>query len=119
MTLRPSLFIILVTLCLGLAGCFPAPRVVQPKARFLVQDASGHPLEGATVTLATHRMPFPSPLGRTMTEFRTDAAGKVSLREKHIWEMQALLPDGTSWYEWIYCIEKPGYRPVFSVEPKF
>jgi hypothetical protein len=89
---------------------------MRPKARFLVQDASGQPIEDATITLATHRMRFGE---RVLTQYRTDAAGKVSLRAKHTWKWQILLPDGVTWYEWIYCIDKPGYRPAFEVNPDF
>jgi hypothetical protein len=111
--------IIVLKFCVGLAGCFPAPVTVQPKAQFLVRDAGGQPIQGASVTLATHRMPFPSNRTRTLRQYETDAAGKVSLRTKRTWEWKVLLPDGSSWYSWIYCIDKPGYRPVFSVQPDF
>jgi hypothetical protein len=116
--LRLSL-IVVMTPCVLLAGCFPAPVPVQPKAQFLVRDANGHPIENAVVTLATHRMPFPSASERTLSHFRTDAAGKVTLKTKRTWELQVMLPDGSSWYEWIYCIEKPGHRAVFSTSPDF
>ena len=107
---------LIAALCLGLAGCYPALRTVQPKARFVVQDASQHPIEGATVMLVTRRMWLGA---QTMTPFRTDAAGKISLRATHQWEWQVMLPDGVSWYEWSYCIEKPGYRAVAELKPEF
>ena len=103
-------------LCLGLAGCYPALRTVQPRARFVVQDASQHPIEGAAVMLGTRHMWFGA---KTLTQFRTDAVGKVSLRATHRWEWQVMGPDGFSWYGWSYCIEKQGYRAVAELNPVF
>jgi hypothetical protein len=109
----PSLAIVV---SLALTGCYPALRATQPHARFSVQDTDKHPIEGATIMLATWRGWY----GRqTVEEYRTDAAGKFLLPSKHSWEWQIMLPDGRSWYEFSYCIEKPGYRAISEPRPNF
>jgi hypothetical protein len=105
--------------CLALGACFPALKVVQPRADFIVRDAAGAAVENAAVTLATFRYPFPFARSTTLATYRTDMTGTVSLRKKRKWLWQVLLPDGVSWYNWAYCVEKPGYRAAAAVEPDF
>jgi hypothetical protein len=111
--------LIAVTACAGLTGCYPALKVSQPNVRLIVRDAQGEPVQNATVTLATYRNTLPALYPATVATYQTDAAGKLSLRKRRTWEWQLMLPDGMVWYSWAYCIEKPGYRAVASVQPDF
>jgi len=103
---------------LWLTGCYPAFRTVQPKVKLVVQDPSGRPVEGATFTLATYRYPFVLPATTKLDRYETNAAGVVSIPRRGDWQMEILLPDGSSWYVWRYCIEKAGYRAIASEETR-
>jgi hypothetical protein len=104
---------------LGLSGCYPALRTEQPKVMLRVHDESGRPIKDATFTLATYRYPFPSPRTTKLLTQYTDAGGVVSLSKKRKWQWEILLPDGSAWYEWGFCLEKPGYRAVASADADF
>ena len=91
-------------------------RTEQPKFDLRVRDESGHPVKDASVTFATYRYPFPSSGTTTLAIHHTNAAGVVSLLKKSRWQMEILLPDGSAWYAWRYCIEKAGYRAFASAE---
>ena len=104
---------------LCLSGCYPALRTVQPTAKIVVHDDAGRPLENATFTLATYRYPFPSPRSTQLAQFQSDAAGAVSIPWRGVVQMEVLLPDGSAWYQWGYCIEKAGYGAVAVAEEKF
>lgn len=103
---------------LCLAGCYPAFRTVQPKVELVVQDSTGRPVGSATFTLATYRYPFPSQTTTKFTRYETDSAGAISIPRRGEWQMEVLLPDGSSWYAWRYCIEKAGYRAIASAETR-
>jgi len=111
--------LVAVASIVGLSGCYPVLRTERPKVEVRVRDEHGHPIEDATFTLATYRYPFPTPSATTFLRGRTDAAGVVSLPKKRKWQLEILLPDGSAWYSWRSCIEKPGYRAVASAESKF
>ena len=100
---------------LWLAGCYPAFRTVQPKVKLMVVDPSGRPVEGATFILATYHSRAPV---TTFAGYETDVAGAVSIPFRGDWRMEALLPDGSSWYVWRYCVEKPGYRAIASEQTR-
>jgi hypothetical protein len=104
---------------LWLAGCYPALRTVQPNVKLFVQDAGGHPVVDATFTLATYRYPFPSQATTKFARYKTDSAGALSIPRRSGWQMEILLPDGSAWYAWAYCIEKEGYRAVAVAEASF
>ena len=40
----------------------------------------------------------------------------MSLSGKRRWQLEILLPDGSAWYAWRFCVEKPGYRAFASAE---
>lgn len=101
---------------LWLAGCYPAFRTVQPRVDLIVLDPSGDPVQGATFTLATYRYPRAVPATTNFARHETDAAGTVSIPRRGDWQMEILLPDGSSWYGWRYCVEKAGYRAIASAE---
>jgi hypothetical protein len=111
-----------IALCLGsmlwLAGCYPAFRTVQPKVDLVVVDTAGRPIEGATLTLATYRYPRAMPGTTQFARYETDAAGTASIPRRGDWQMEILLPDGSSWYGWRYCVEKAGYRAIASAETR-
>src|SRR4029453_15092487 len=114
---RPVKQLVLVVAALaGMTGCYPVLRTQQPKFDLRVRDESGRPVEDAAVTFATYRYPFPSTQSTTLAVHHTDAAGAVSLRKKSRWQMEILLPDGSAWYAWRFCIEKAGYRAFASAE---
>jgi hypothetical protein len=104
---------------LWLAGCYPAFRTVQPKVDLVVQDLNGRPVENATFTLATYRYPFPTQRTTEFDRYETDSAGAVSISRRGKWQMEVLLPDGSNWYAWGYCIEKAGYRAIAVAETRF
>ncbi len=101
---------------LWLAGCYPAFRTVQPRVDVVVLDSAGRPVQGATFTLATYRYPRAVPATTKLVPYQTDAAGTVSIPRRGDWQMEILLPDGSSWYGWRYCVEKAGYRAIASAE---
>jgi hypothetical protein len=104
---------------LGLSGCYPALRMEQPKIALRVHDESGRPIKDATFTLATYRYPFPNPRTTKLVTQYTDADGVVSLSEKRKLQWEILLPDGSAWFGWGFCLEKPGYRAVASADAAF
>lgn len=103
---------------LWLSGCYPAFRTSQPRVELVVVDPNGSPVQGATFTLASYRYPFVVPATTRFARHETDAAGAVSIAMRGDWQMEALLPDGSSWYVWRYCIEKTGYRAIASPETR-
>lgn len=103
---------------LWLSGCYPAFRTVQPRVELVVVDPSGSPVEGATFTLASYRYPRAVPATTKIARYETDSAGTLSIPMRGDWQMEALLPDGSSWYVWRYCIEKTGYRAIASAETR-
>lgn len=110
------------TLVLGsmlwLAGCYPAFRTVQPGVDLVVLDPAGLAVQGATVTLAAYRYPRAVPATTKFARYETDAAGTVSIPRRGDWQMEILLPDGSSWYGWRYCVEKAGYKAIASAETR-
>jgi hypothetical protein len=104
---------------LALSGCYPALRTEQPEVVLRVRDENGRPIKDATFTLATYRYPFPSSRTTTFVTQYTDAGGVVSLSKKRKWQWELLLPDGSAWYGWGFCLEKPGYRAVASADAAF
>ena len=107
-----------IALFIGLfaAGCVPALLTIQPNADILIVDADGIPVEGATVNFATTRGPFGP---RTVDVYVTDSKGQLKVKKKRKWHMIIFLPDGTTWYEWNFCIERSGYTPFASQQPDF
>lgn len=101
-----------------LSGCYPSFLTSRPKARILVTDESGAPIEGATVTLGT--MEWHGIVGRnTLEKFPTDREGKVEFGSRHEWAMQILLPDGDRRYSWTLCFSKPGFEAIPLVSMNF
>lgn len=105
--------------CGVLCACYPALKTEQPKVRLSVSDAGGMPLAGVSFTLATFRYPFPTARSTTFAKFETDDEGQLRVRQRRDLLMQMALADGSGWYDWAYCIEKPGYRAVVAIEPDF
>lgn len=103
---------------LWLAGCYPAFRTVQPRVDLVVLNPAGQPVQGATFTLATYRYPFAVARTTKFARYETDAAGTVSIPRRGDWQMEILLPDGSGWYAWRYCVEKAGYRAIASAEAR-
>jgi hypothetical protein len=95
---------------LCLAGCYPAFRTVQPRLKVVVMDPAGRPVENATFTLVTYREPMGA--RPKLTRYQTDSAGALFIPRRGQWQMEILLPDGSSWYSWGYCVEKAGYRAI-------
>ena len=101
-----------------LSGCYPAFLTSRPKARIIVTNESGAPLEGATVTLAT--MERRGVVGQnTFEKFSTDRNGMVKFGRQHDWVMQVLLPDGDTGYSWTLCVSKPGFEAIPLTSMKF
>jgi hypothetical protein len=101
-----------------LGGCYPTFLTSRPKAEIIVTDASGAPLEGATVTLGT--MEWHGIVGRnTLETFLTDREGRVEFGKQHAWAVQVLLPDGDRRYSWSLCFSKPGFEAIPMVFMKF
>jgi hypothetical protein len=97
-------------------GCVPALLTIEPSADFLVVDTDGNPIEGANVNFATTRGPFGP---RTVAIYVTDSKGQHKVKKKKKWHTIVFLPDGTTWYEWNFCVEKSGYKPFASEQPDF
>ena len=116
MTKTVKQLLLAVAALVGVTGCYPALRTEQPKLDVRVRDESGRPVGDATVTFATYRYPFPSSTTTTLVTNRTDATGIVSIAKKRRWQVEILLPDGSAWYAWRFCVEKPGYRAFASAE---
>lgn len=116
MTKTTKQLLLAVAALVGLTGCYPTLRTEQPKLDVRVRDESGRPVRDATVTFATYRYPFPSSTTTTLVTHQTDATGVVSIAKKRRWQVEILLPDGSAWYAWRFCVEKPGYRAFASAE---
>jgi hypothetical protein len=112
-----SRLVLTLIACAELCACYPALKTEQPKVRLSVRDPSGAPVAGASFTLATNRYPFPMSASTTFATFETDELGMLRVPKRRDWLVQVMLPDGIRWYDWAYCIEKPGYRAVAAVEP--
>lgn len=94
-----------------LCGCYPAFLTSRPRARIIVTDEVGAPLEGATVTLATKE--WHGIVGQnTFEKFLTSREGKVKFGSQHDWAVQILLPDGDTHYSWSLCVSKPGFEAI-------
>ena len=94
-----------------LSGCYPSWLTSRPKARIIVTDESGAPIEGAAVTLGT--MEWQGIVGQnTLEKFLTDREGRVKFGRQHAWAMQVMLPDGDRYYSWSLCFSKPGFEAV-------
>lgn len=104
--------IAVIVAALGLSGCWPALKVVQPRAEIEVTDASGEPLEGASVTFVRANV-FPN-WHLVLGELVTDAGGTVKLPLRLKWHMQIMLPDAVASYSWAYCVEKDGYGALVA-----
>ena len=115
---RTGRFALALGAMLLLAGCYPAFRAVQPRVDLVVVDPAGRPVQGATFTLATYRYPRAVPATTKLSQYETDAGGAVSIPRRGDWQMEILLPDGSSWYGWRYCVEKAGYRAIVSAETR-
>jgi hypothetical protein len=101
-----------------LSGCYPSLLTSRPKAKIIVTDESGAPLEGTTVTLAT--MEHHGIVGQnTFEKFLTDREGKVKFGRRHDWAVQVLLPDGDVSYSWSLCFSKPGFEAIPMTVMKF
>jgi hypothetical protein len=105
--------------CVALSACYPALKVMRPRVDLTVRDVSGAAVADATFTIATYRYPFPSARSMSLASYQTERSGVLKLRKRRDWLWQVLLPDGVRWYDWAYCVEKPGYRAVAAVEPDF
>lgn len=108
--------LVAVAALLGVTGCYPVLRTEQPKFDLRVRDEGDRPIKDATVTFATYRYPWPNSETTAFVTQHTDTAGAVSLSRKRKWQLEILLPDGSAWYAWRYCVEKPGYRAFASTE---
>ncbi len=99
------------TAALMLSGCYPSFLTSRPKAKILVTNEAGAPLQGATVTLGTKE--WHGIVGRnTLEQFATDREGRVNIGSRHDWAMQVMLPDGGVSYSWTLCVSKPGFEAV-------
>jgi hypothetical protein len=97
---------------LGLSGCWPALKVVQPRAEVRVTSEAGQPIEGAEVTFVRANV-FPG-WHDVLGASSTDASGTVRLPLRLKWHMQIMLPDAYTSYSWAYCVERDGYRAVIA-----
>jgi hypothetical protein len=96
----------------GLSGCWPALKVVQPRAEVRVTGAAGEPIEGAEVTFVRADV-FPG-WHEVLGEYATDATGIVKLPLRLKLHLQIMLPDGYTSYSWAYCVEHDGHSAVMS-----
>ena len=94
----------------GLTGCWPAFKVVEPRANIYVIDASSTPIADAKVTAVVYVQPFGH--GQVLSRPMTDANGAVHLRPDRHWVFQIALPDAVTSFSWGYCVEKAGYQAV-------
>jgi hypothetical protein len=101
-----------LVLGLGLSGCWPALKVVQPRAEVRVTSAGGQPIEGAEVTFVRANV-FPR-WHEVLGEYSTNANGAVRLPLRLKWHMQIMLPDAYTSYSWAYCVERDGYRAIMA-----
>jgi hypothetical protein len=96
----------------GLSGCWPALKVVQPRAEVRVTGAAGEPIEGAEVTFVRADV-FPG-WHEVLGEYTTDATGTVKLPVRLKWHLQIMLPDAYTSYSWAYCVEHDGHIAVMA-----
>jgi hypothetical protein len=101
-----------IVVCLGLSGCWPALKVVQPRAEVKVTGAAGETIEDAKVMFVRANV-FPG-WHEVLGERLTDASGTVKLPLRLKWHMQIMLPDAYTSYSWAYCVERAGYRAVIA-----
>jgi hypothetical protein len=101
-----------VVVVFGLSGCWPALKVVQPRAEVRVTGAAGEPIEGAEVTFV-RAVVFPG-WHEVLGEYATDATGTVKLPLRLKWHLQIMLPDAYTSYSWAYCVEHDGRIAVMS-----
>jgi hypothetical protein len=101
-----------------LSGCYPSFLTSRPKAKIIVTDEAGAPLEGATVTLGTMEW---HGIGGTIAleKFSSDRKGRVEFGSQHDWAMQVMLPDGDVRYTWSLCFSKPGFEAIPMVFMNF
>jgi hypothetical protein len=97
---------------LGLSGCWPALKVVQPRAEVKVTGAAGETIEDAKVMFVRANV-FPG-WHEVIGEGLTDASGTAKLPLRLKWHMQIMLPDGYTSYSWAYCVERAGYGAVMA-----
>jgi hypothetical protein len=96
----------------GLSGCWPALKVVQPRAEVRVTSTAGVAIEGAEVTFV--RANVFSEWHDMLGEYSTDASGAVRLPLRLRWHVQIMLPDAIASYSWTYCVERDGYSAVMA-----
>jgi len=95
-----------------LSGCWPALKVVQPRAEVRVTSATGDSIDAAKVTCVRANV-FPG-WHEVLGEYSADANGVVKLPLRLKWHVQVMLPDAYTSYSWAYCVERDGYAAVMA-----
>jgi len=94
-----------------LTACVPVLLTTQPRTNLIVTDSASSPIEGADVSFATFRGPFGP---RSIVNFITDSQGEINIDRETEWHTFVFLPDGSTWYDWYFCVEKSGYKAQAS-----
>lgn len=93
-----------------LCGCVPWSTTLQPEVHLSVSDTSGKPIKNAFVKFAIYRIALQPEV--KIIELHTNENGSFRLELETYTQMVALAPEGGHSYDWSYCIEKQGYRPI-------
>jgi hypothetical protein len=101
--------LLVVSLAVTQAGCYPRYALVQPDLTLTVQDSSGQPISDASVFFVAASNPHHRFHHKGM--YTTDASGLVHLDSQREWEFVApIMIHGVPFYYFTWCAEKDGYR---------
>lgn len=111
-----SAFAVLGPLMLG--GCIPFPTLdtISPTAEVTVVDETGAPVEGALVELTSHQFPGFSE-DRVKLE-TTNRSGHVYFEPQREVHMSSLMPHGMRFFQFSWCISKPGFETITMYDPE-
>lgn len=93
----------------GIAGCIPMYKTVQPQAEVTITDSNGEGVERAFVNIGTGTYRNRRP--PSLTYFATDGDGETVIPGKKRWHLEWLMMHMGTHYSWNICVEKEGYVP--------
>lgn len=109
-TLRLMMRYLSVLLFLILSGCAPWPTTTQPEVNLFVVDEVGNPISGARVFFASYKIAITPE--STIVTGKTNNQGMFHLERTAYTQMVIFAADGGHFFDWSYCIEKPGLQAI-------
>lgn len=98
---------VVLALTLLISACVLWPTTDRPEVTFVVKDPSNAPVAGAKVKFATYSLGM-APRSE-MLEVVTSQEGVAVISGTWHWQLVILAPDGATFYDWSYCVEKSGF----------